>query len=109
MDISKAEIDKHCYLYTVKDRKTTFSILDQKRAEAVRVLQEKCEFPSDVDFINALECNSIDGVDFGRRDVKIANKIYGYSKGASVERSKHPCKGMKMDKTTEDVTPHHYY
>ena len=84
MDISKAEIDKHCYLNTVKDMKTIFSILDQKRAEAVRVLQEKCGFPSDIDFINALECNSIDGVDFGRRDVKIANEIYRYSKGATV-------------------------
>ena len=53
MDISKAKINKHCYLNTVKDRKTTFSILDQKRAQAVRVLQERCGFPSDVDFINA--------------------------------------------------------
>ena len=76
MDISKAEMDKHCYLNTVKDRKTTFSILDQKRAEAVRVLQERYRCPSDVDFINVLKCNSIAGVDFGRRDVKIANKIY---------------------------------
>ena len=97
MDISKAEIDEHCYLNTVKDRKTTFSILDQKRAQAVRVLQERCGFPSDVDFINALECNSIDGVDFGRRDVKIANEIYGYSKGAAMGRYKHPRKGVKMD------------
>ena len=62
MDISKAEMDKYCYLNTVKDRKTTLSILDQKRAEAVRVLQERCGFPSDVDFINALKCNSIDRV-----------------------------------------------
>ena len=79
MDISEAELDKHCYLNIVKDRKTTFSILDQKTAEAVRILQERCGFPSDEDFINALECNSIEGVDFGRRDVKIANNIYGYS------------------------------
>ena len=71
-------------------------MLDQKRAEAVRVLQEKCGFPSGVDFINALECNSIDGVEFGRRDVKIANEIYGYSKGTAVGRFKHPRKGVKM-------------
>ena len=103
MDSSEVELDEHCYLNTVKDRKTTFSILDQKRAEAVRILQERWGFPSDEDFINAFECNSIEGVDFGRGDVKIANKTYGYSKGATVGRFKHPHKGVKMDRTTEDV------
>ena len=104
MDISKTELDEHCYLNTVKDRKTTFSILDtKKRAEAVIILQERCGFPSDYDFINALECNSIDGIDFGRGEVKIANKIYGYSKGATSGRFKHSQKGINMDRTTEDV------
>ena len=74
-----------------------YSILDQKRAEAVRILQERCGFPSDKDFINALECNFIEGVDFGRRDVKIANDIYGYSKGAAMGRFKYPHKRVKMD------------
>ena len=50
-----------------------------------------------------MKCNSIEGVDFGRRDVKIANEIYGYSKGAAMGRFKHPRKGVKMDRTTEDV------
>ena len=45
----------------------------------------------------------IEGVDFGRRDVKIANDIYGYSKGAAMGRFKHPRKGVKMDRTTEDL------
>ena len=93
MDISKAELDKHCYLNTVKDRKTIFSILDQKRAEAVRILQERCGFPPDKDFINALKCNSIEGVDFGRGDVKIANEINEYSKGAAMGGSNIPEKG----------------
>ena len=75
---------------TVKDGKTTFSILDQKRAKTVRILQERCGFPSDKDFIHALECNSIEGVDFGRRDVKIANKMYGYIKATAMGRFKHP-------------------
>ena len=79
MDISEANREEHCYLNTVKEGKTTFFILDQKQAKAVRILQERYDFPSDKDFINSLECNSIKGVDFGRRDVKIANKIYGYS------------------------------
>ena len=87
----------------MKDGKTTLSILDQKRAEAVRIPQERCGYPSDKDFIDALECNSVEGVDFGRRDVKIANEIYGYSKGAATGRSKHTQKGVKMDRTTEDV------
>ena len=103
MDISKADLDEHCYLNTVKDKKTTFSVLNQKRAEAVRILQERCGFPSDKDSINALDWNSIEGVDFGRKDVKTANKIYGYSKGAAMRRFKHPQKGVKMDRTTEDV------
>ena len=95
MDISEANLEEHCYLNIVKERKTMFSILDQKRAEAVRILQERYGFPSDEDFINALECNSIEGVDFGRRDVKIVNKIYGYSKGAAMGRFKHPPKRDK--------------
>ena len=40
-------------------------------------------------------------MDFGRRDVKIANDIYGYSLGAAMGRFKHPRKGIKMDRTTE--------
>ena len=85
MDISIAKLDEHCYLNTVKEGKTTFSILDQKRAEAVRILQERCGFPLDKDFIHTLKCNSIEGVDFGRRDVNINNKIYGYSRGRRTE------------------------
>ena len=69
----------------------------------MRILQERCGFPLDGDFINALECNSIDGLDFGRRDMKISNEIFGYSKGAAVGMFKHPRKGVKMDRTTEYV------
>ena len=87
----------------MKKGKSLFSILDQKRAELVRTLQERCDFPSDKDFVNALECNSVEGVYFGRRDVKIANEIYGYNKGAAMGKFKHPCKGVNMDRTTEDA------
>ena len=103
MDISKADGDEHCYLNTVKHGKSLYSIIDQKRAEAVRILQERWGFSSDQDFINVLECNSIEGVDFRRRDVKIANDIYGYSKGPAMGRFKHPRKGVMMDRTTEDL------
>lgn len=81
-------------------------MIDQKRAKAVRLLQEQCGFPSDEDFINALECNTNPGVDFGRRDVKIANAIYGCSEGAAMGKMKHPRKGQKMERTTEKVAKH---
>ena len=106
MNISEAELDKHCYVNTVKEKKTTFSILDQKRTEAVRILQERCGFLSDKDFINTLEYNSIKGVDFGRRDVKIANKIYGYSKGAVMGKFKHPQKGCRWTEPLKMLPPH---
>ena len=42
-------------------------------------------------------------MDFDRRDVNIANEIYGYSKGDTMGRFKHPLKGAKIDRTTEDI------
>ena len=84
MDISKENVEEHCYFNTAKKGKSLFSILDRKRAEVVKALQANCAFPSNEDFINALECNSIEGVDFGRRDVNIANEIYGFSKGEAM-------------------------
>ena len=60
-------------------------------------------FPSNEGFINTLERNAIEGVDFRRRDVKITNEIYNYSKGAADDKFKHPCKGIKMDRTTKDI------
>ena len=85
-------MDTHYYLKNVKKGKTLFSIHDQKRVKEVRILQKQCGFSSDEDFINTLEYNYIDGVDFGRKDVNISNNIYGYSKGAAMERFQHPRK-----------------
>ena len=59
MDISEADLDEHCYLETVKKGKTIFSVLDQKRTEAVRILQERSRFPSDEDFIYAIKVLSL--------------------------------------------------
>ena len=39
-----------------------FSILDKKRAEAVRALQEQCAFLSNKESINAPEYNAFEGV-----------------------------------------------
>ena len=96
-------MDEYCYLNTMQKGKILVSIIDQKGEEVVRILQERYSFLLDKDFINALEYNFIDGVDFGRRDVNIANDMYGYSKGEAIGRFKHPCKGVKMDRTTEDI------
>ena len=57
----------------------------------------------DEDFINVLESNAIKGVDFGRRDKNIVNEIYGYSKGAADSKFKHPQKGIKMDRTSDNA------
>ena len=105
MNISEADLDKHCYTNTVKKGKTTFSIFDQKRAEAVRILQERYGFPSDEDFIHVLECNSIEGVDFRRHDVNMANKINGCSKDAAIGRFKHSRKGMKWIEQLKTLPP----
>ena len=102
MDVSKKNVVGRCYFNTVKKGKSLFSILDQNRAKAVRTLQVRCFFLSDGGFINELECNSIEGVVFGRLDMKIANEIYGYSTGAAMGKFKYPRKGVKMDRTTED-------
>ena len=64
---------------------------------------KKCGFPSDEDFINALENSKISNIDFGRRDVKIACEIYGYSARAAMGKMKHPKKGHKMERVTEDT------
>ena len=104
LDIGQGDVDGFCNFRTIEKGKLTFSQLDRNRMKAVRILQEQCGFPSDHDFIHALECNMILGVNFSRRDVKIANEIYGYSQGAAMGKMKHPRKGQKMDRTTEDVT-----
>ena len=103
MDISKAKVDSHYYPNTAKKRKSILFILDQKQAKEVRILQEQCAFLYDKDFMNALECNAIEGVDFERRDVRITNAIYGYRKGATDGKFKHSRKDIKMDRTTKNI------
>ena len=93
MDISETDLDKHYYLNTVKKGKITFSVLDQKRAKK-RLGSFKKGVAS---HIHALEYTSIEGVDFRRCDVNIANKIYGYSKGGAMGRFKHPHIHLDID------------
>ena len=56
-----------------------FTPINKKRARAVRKLQEMCGSLSDADFIQALEHNKIPGVDFTKRDIRIAKNLLGYS------------------------------
>ena len=60
-----------------------------------------CGSPSDTDFIQALEHNKIPGVDFTKRDVRIAKDLLGYSKYAAKGKMKHPRKGVQMNDNTE--------
>ena len=104
MDIGEGDVDGYYNFRTVNKEKLMFSQLDHNRAKAVLILQEQCGFPSYHDFIHALECNMIPGVDFGHRDVKISNEIYGYSNGEAMGKMKHPRKSQKIDRTSEDVS-----
>jgi hypothetical protein len=103
MDIGEGKPDSYCYFNSVRKNQRNFLILGQKQAEACRLLQEKCGFPSDTDFINAIENSKISNIDFGRRDVKITDEIYGSSAGAAIGKMKHPKKGHKMERVTEDT------
>ena len=38
--------------------------------------------------------------------MNIANKKYSYSKGAAMGKFKYPRKGVKIDRTTEDIATH---
>ena len=102
-ELNLAQDDQQCHFNTIEKTKMQFSTQDQKRAEKVRILQERCGYPSDEDFINALECNIIQGVDFVRRDVKIANEIYGYSKNAAMGKMRNTRKGQKMVRVIDEL------
>ena len=63
----------------MQSNETKFLALDQQRAEMVRQLQEALTYPSDNDFAHALEHNLIGNTPYNRREINIANKIYGPS------------------------------
>ena len=48
---------KGCFFATVKGMKAMISKLDYKRTEAIRELQERLGYPSDVDLARAIEYN----------------------------------------------------
>ena len=81
-----------------------FTPIDEKRARSVQKLQEMCWSPSDANFIQALEHNKIPGVDFTKRDVRIAKDLLGYSEYAAKGKMKHPRKGVQMTDNTEQYS-----
>ena len=104
MDIREDQVGGHCYFSSsVKEGQMMFSMLDQKRVKAVQSLQEKCGHTSDENFVHTLECNTVPGVDFGRRDVKIANERNSYSEGSAMGKMKHPRKGKIMERISESI------
>ena len=76
------ENKEDCFFSTVKGRKAMFSKLDCKGAAAVRELQKRLGFPSDVTLAKAIEYNILGTCQYNRRDIRIANKIFGPSKGS---------------------------
>ena len=91
-----------CYMFsTVQGQKSLFSDLDCKRAGAVRDLQERLGFPSDVDFANAIEYNVLGTCEYNRQDIRIANKIFGPSHAAL--KGKWTKRAQKMDRIAETI------
>jgi hypothetical protein len=75
---------------TVKGESAHFSAIDCRRAANVRNLQEVLACPSDVDLANAVEHNVVGNNPLTRRDIHIAEKIFGPDvpamKGKTVKR-----------------------
>ena len=83
-----------------------FSKMGVKRAEAVRNLQERLGFPSDTTLAKAIAYDVLGTFQFNRRDIRIANIIWGPSKGSL--KGKSTARKGKMDsqdKVVEDIPP----
>ena len=90
-------------LTTVKENGMQYSALDQKRAEAVQSLQEQLGFPSDTDLANAIDYNVIQNCQFNRRDIRIANNIFGPSVAAIKGKSTRHQNKMKQSDIITDI------
>ena len=69
MELYSNEDNKGCFFATVKGMKAMFSELDCKRAEAVRELQERLGYLSDMDLARAIEYNVLSTYQFNRQDI----------------------------------------
>ena len=77
-------------MITVKDNTKEYSSLDCTRARKIRELQHILACPANEDLVNAIKNNVIGNNSFGRKDIHIANKVFGPSmpslKGKMVQR-----------------------
>ena len=64
---------------TVKDQKAKYSALDVRRATAARKLQATIGYPSIKEFIHIVETNLLNGCGTIRKDIMIAQDIFGTS------------------------------
>ena len=81
-----AEADSHkigrCFVNTVRDNKTKYSVQDYKMAEYSRKLYCTLGRPSTHDFIKLVENNVLINCPITRRDIENANNIFGLDLGS---------------------------
>ena len=82
MELHDEEEKETCFFATIKGKMAMFLELDQKQAKAVRELQERLGFPSDIDLAKAIDYNTLGTCQFNRRDIRIANLIFGPCRAA---------------------------
>ena len=78
---------------TVESQKQLYSSADRKRAKRAQALQQIMMFPSNKDFVKALESKVIQNCAVTRRDIDIAEQIHG------------KCKASIKGKTTRRQAP----
>ena len=84
---------------TVEGQSAKYSNIDTNRALAARNLQEILASPSNCDLANAVDNNVIGRNGFTRRDIKLANEIYG--RDVAALKRKTTKKGSKMQNEDE--------
>ena len=106
MELYDEEEKETCLFATIKGKMAMFSELDQKRAKAVRELQERLGFPSNIDLAKAIEYNTLGTCQFNIRDIRIASLIFGPYRAAIEGKSTQSKNKMdRQDKVLEDVPP----
>ena len=91
---------------TVEEESNKFSQKDQTRAKAVREMQQVLVSPSNYDLANTFENNVVQATLFTRRDVRIANIIYGCDVAALKGKSTKRQSKMPNPDEVRDVLEH---
>jgi hypothetical protein len=95
------DVTERILVTTVKGQKESYSQLDARRAKAARKMQEILGYPSDKEYMKMVDHNLIKNCKITRRDIIIANDIYGVNpniiKGKTVRQ--------QPDQVREDIIP----